>query len=281
MNYYDVLGVSKNADLNMIKTAYRNLAKKYHPDLNQNSEESTKKFQEISEAYNILSDPTSKKKYDSSHLYTSKTSSYKSDSEYYKKYSNYTDTNKNEKNIISKVKISLTLKEAYSGKYASSSFKIKHNIINQKRCSHCHGTGVVGHYFFNSKKCPYCKGLGIILSNSIKSEKVNFNVNIPPGVTNGTQLYINYNNSYIELNIIIKKHISFQLVGNDIYMTKKISANKIKTGTVAQITNIDGSKIKLHIPPNTLFGQTFRIKERGFNANNQRGNLFIKIIERK
>ncbi|MBQ6695552.1 MAG: molecular chaperone DnaJ [Lachnospiraceae bacterium] len=63
-DYYEVLGVDKSADEAAIKKAYRNLAKKYHPDSNPGDAEAEKKFKEASEAYAVLSDPEKKRQYD-------------------------------------------------------------------------------------------------------------------------------------------------------------------------------------------------------------------------
>ena len=63
-DYYEVLGVNKNADEAELKKAYRALAKKYHPDMNPGDAEAEKKFKEASEAYAILSDPEKKRQYD-------------------------------------------------------------------------------------------------------------------------------------------------------------------------------------------------------------------------
>ena len=63
-DYYELLGLAKGADPSAIKKAYRKLAKKYHPDTNPGDKEAEKKFKEITEAYNILSDPEKKKLYD-------------------------------------------------------------------------------------------------------------------------------------------------------------------------------------------------------------------------
>ncbi len=64
IDYYKILGVDKSASEKDIKTAYRKLARKFHPDLNPNDPESNKKFQQINEANEVLSDPENRKKYD-------------------------------------------------------------------------------------------------------------------------------------------------------------------------------------------------------------------------
>src|SRR5688572_26149017 len=64
VDYYQALGVDKNASEEDIKKAYRKLARKYHPDLNPNDKEAHKKFQQINEANEVLSDAEKRKKYD-------------------------------------------------------------------------------------------------------------------------------------------------------------------------------------------------------------------------
>ena len=64
VDYYKTLGVAKNASAEDIKKAYRKLARKLHPDVNPNDKEAHKKFQQINEAHEVLSDPEKRKKYD-------------------------------------------------------------------------------------------------------------------------------------------------------------------------------------------------------------------------
>ncbi len=64
VDYYQILGVQKSATEKDIKAAYRKLARKYHPDVNPNDKEAEKKFQELNEANEVLSDPEKRKKYD-------------------------------------------------------------------------------------------------------------------------------------------------------------------------------------------------------------------------
>jgi curved DNA-binding protein CbpA len=67
--YYDILGIKKTATLAEIKQSFRRLALRYHPDKNKNSEESKKKFMQIVEAYEVLSDEISRKTYDNNSYY--------------------------------------------------------------------------------------------------------------------------------------------------------------------------------------------------------------------
>src|SRR6266481_4760271 len=64
VDYYQTLGVPKNASEKDIKNAYRKLARKHHPDLNPNDAEANKQFQQLNEANEVLSDPEKRKKYD-------------------------------------------------------------------------------------------------------------------------------------------------------------------------------------------------------------------------
>ena len=69
-NYYDILGVNNNASLEEIRSSFRYLALKYHPDRNKNSEEAKQKFMQIVESYEILSDVQARRQYDMNTFHT-------------------------------------------------------------------------------------------------------------------------------------------------------------------------------------------------------------------
>ena len=174
-NYYDILNVTKNADENEIKKSYKKLAMKWHPDKNtENKNESEKKFKEISEAYQVLSDPQKREIYDN---YGEE--GLKNNNDMRQNHFNSPDDifqmffgnmrspfenhffQKNRKVDTKVVNIPITLKELYNGSKKKITLKIK-NI-----CNKCNGNGGL-----NFKVCHDCNGIGIININKMIGKSV-------------------------------------------------------------------------------------------------------------
>ena len=85
-NYYEILGVSKNATADEIKKAYRTLAFKYHPDRNQGNAEAEEKFKQISAAYDVLGDEAKRRQYDMGYSTDSYSSAGQSQQQYHRQY---------------------------------------------------------------------------------------------------------------------------------------------------------------------------------------------------
>ncbi|NPA54308.1 MAG: DnaJ domain-containing protein, partial [Aquificae bacterium] len=143
MDYYKILGVAKNATPEEIKKAFREKAKKYHPDINKSSEEF---FKKITVAYETLIDPEKRKKYDLS-LKKQKLS-YFTD----KLYETFGFTSKPIKGKDIHLKISLSLEEGFFGKEKEIFYERK------EHCPKCEGTGLSSNSIL--KECFKCKGKG-------------------------------------------------------------------------------------------------------------------------
>jgi molecular chaperone DnaJ len=144
-NYYEILGVSKDADQSTIKKAYRKLAMKWHPDRwgDKSDEEKTNAenhFKEVAEAYSILSDPDKRAEYDNPSIFgKNKHNGFGGGFHFY------------EPGKTAYVKIHLTIDDIYSGKDVEYTKKC--------RCSKCSGTGGEGS---ETKTCDKCGGSGIM-----------------------------------------------------------------------------------------------------------------------
>ena len=192
-DYYDVLGVGKNAASDQIKTAYRKLAVKYHPDKNKGDKASEDKFKEASEAYHVLSNPERKQSYDNfGHAafengggrqggfgnfdFSSSFSDIFEDffSDFEEPSNRRGRRNSNLRGSDLRYDLSITLEEAYTGKKQDIKFsssekcntckgsgsKPGHNVIS---CSMCGGNGRVRSnqgFFTVQQTCPQCSGNG-------------------------------------------------------------------------------------------------------------------------
>lgn len=172
-NYYDILGVSKNASDEEIKSAYRKLALKWHPDRHVNNspdkkEEAEQKFKDIAEAYGVLSDPEKKKNYDMFGTADGSPgmewggfpggfpSGFGGFDDVFNLFSGRRRSNANAHNVPEpgasiNYSFGVSLEEIYNG----GSKEIEYEIDG--RCGHCNGTGGTG-----LETCPYCHGTGMI-----------------------------------------------------------------------------------------------------------------------
>ncbi len=154
-DYYKVLGVEKTASDNEIKESYRVLAKRWHPDKNKdNVEEATKKFAEISEAYNILKDPTKRKTYDNFGFAGVDGAGEEGGfgGMGFDPFSMFKDFFQKENNIPEvQVSVRVTLEELYTG------IKKKVNCERYTLCKECKSKGSIG----DNIDCKPCNGKGI------------------------------------------------------------------------------------------------------------------------
>ena len=193
--YYDILGINKNASEEEIKKSYKKLAVKWHPDKNpDNKEESEKKFKEISEAYQVLSDPSKREIYDNYGEDGLKNdgnmggggSPFNSPDDIFKMFfgggrspfgEDVFQNNRQSRKVEPKtVNIPVTLKEFYCGSKKKISLKIK-NL-----CKKCNGYGGL-----NIKSCHDCDGKGIKIINKMIGPGMIQRIQMQCNTCNGNQ----------------------------------------------------------------------------------------------
>lgn len=149
MDYYAILGLNKNATQDEIKSAYRNLAKKYHPDTNNGDPESEKKFKEISEAYEVLSNPASRSNYDNPQAH----SPFSGFGDFFANdifEQIFQQQRKPTQNPDANVVLQLSIEEHYRGCVKT----VIYDVIDV--CDSCNGAGGE-----NPKECGRCRGTGV------------------------------------------------------------------------------------------------------------------------
>ena len=294
--YYDILGVSADCTQAQLKSAYRRLARKYHPDLNKDSDAMIH-FKEVSNAYETLSDEKRRAQYDIIHgIFKTKftadfnefeqgTKTYASPfketgnkfrykKDFKEKFSGiFNDFKKSEETKNTKPQsrcgedinadITLNLAEVVTG------CKKVVNIVNTKSCPKCHGRK-----FINGALCKTCDGKGEI------SEYKKITVTIPKGVKNHAKLRIKGEGNRGEfggadgdlyLHINIKEDSKVKIEGENLIYHVPISPFEAVLGAEILIPTFDGN-VLLKVPPKTNSGQKFRLSGLGLN---KKGDMIV------
>lgn len=256
-NYYKILGLTKNTKSTQeeIKSAYREQAKKYHPDVNVNNKNAEERFKDINEAYRTLSDPMQKKKYDRSwYNYIGKKLQKANSNDKEIKVNdivnmffggNLTKKVAEEKQPIKgeniEVQIDISVKEAFEGTHKKISFNHEKNKIIE--------------------------------------------IDIKPGIKNGEKIRLegkgkSGKNGGKDGDILAKINIInsgiYKLINDDIYINLYVTPWDAALGTKLSVDGIDG-ELSILIPKGTQTGDKITIPNKGYyTENKKRGNLVIE-----
>lgn len=259
-NYYKILDLeTSHVSIDEIKVAYRQAAKKYHPDLNVGDKLAEEKIKDINEAYRTLSVPASKRKYDriwNSHFGKNQ-----------KAFSG-----KGEKGTIINMFLGDIEKEGKSGQATSKRFSVKgENIETEINIS-------IQEAFYGLEKA--------IALKTPEGKIKNLVVTIPQGIRNGEKIRLigqgksgenGGKNGDLLIKINIEDNKPFKLKGYDLYTDLLLTPWEAALGTRASVTSID-DETKIYIPQGIQSGERIKIPGKGYkDGNGTRGDLIAEI----
>ena len=253
-NYYKILDLDTSyVSIEEIKQAYRQAAKKYHPDLNIGDNLAEEKIKDINEAYKVLSVPSSKRKYD--RVWNSQ---------------------------FAKGKKALTEKGAILNMFLGNVGNNKENIRKEQQIK---GENIETAIDISLYEAFYGADKKISLKNSDGKMK-SYTIKIPEGIEDGGKIRLigqgkqginggKNGDLFIKLNI--KNDNKFNLKGKDIYTYLYLTPSEAALGTRANIKTID-DETKVYIPKGIQSGEKIRIPNKGYKVNNNiRGDLIAEI----
>ena len=271
IDYYKVLGISKSADESAIKSAYRKLARKYHPDLNPNSKEAEKKFKEVNEANEVLSDPEKRKKYD----------------KHGKDWQHADEIEKMQQNRSQSQQRSGQSfgQGSYSGDYSGDYSDFFGSMFGGESGSRSKQSKFRGQDIQAS--------LQLKLTDVYKTQKQTITVNgknirltFPAGIEDGQVIKIAGHggvgvnggpNGDLYITFSIENNTSFKREGINLYKTIDIDLYKAVLGGDILIDTFDG-QVKLKISEDTPTNAKVKLKGKGFpiyKKDNEYGDLYV------
>jgi len=269
IDYYKVLGIEKNASESDIKSAYRKLARKFHPDLNPNDKEANKKFQQINEANEVLSDPEKRKKYDT----------YGGDWKHAEEFE--------------KAQQSQSRQESNSGSYSfsGSDFGSGFSDFFSSMFGQSEAKSSGRHAKYRGE--DYNAELHLTLEEAYTTHKQTLTVNgkniritIPAGVENGQVIKLKGHggsginegpNGDLYITFVIADHAIYKRRADDLYISIDIDLYTAILGGEVMLDTLSG-KIKLKVNPETQSGTKIRLKGKGFPVyknEGQFGDLYV------
>lgn len=265
-DYYRILELQTNrVTMNEIKNAYRELAKKYHPDVNMESKSAEDRFKDINEAYRVLSDSASKKKYD-------------------KMWNNYIG-NKKRKEFEESRRSSDSVFSDFFNMFFGNIKEDKDETKTKNKKPPIKGENIETEIKVSIEEAYYGLSKKISL-RTVNGQMKTFSVKVPAGIRNNEKIRLigqgkegqnGGKNGDLFIKINIEDNSKFKLEGCDLHTNLFLTPWEAALGTKTQIDSIDES-VALYIPPGIQSGETVRIAQKGYkDGKGTRGNLVAEV----
>ncbi len=299
-DYYEALGVPRNASEEEIKRAYRKLARKYHPDVNPGDKDAEERFKQINEAYEVLSDAEKRKKYDALGADWKAGADFTPPGEAgtfrmefgdlgdvfggsrFGGFSDFFQTlfggsprrgatfSFSQRGPDVESEIALSLEEAHRGGSRAIS------VPTEEACQTCGGSGVK-----DKRSCPACRGSGF------QTRFEHFTVNIPKGVREGSVIRVPRRGGSgmgggergdLYLRVHLLPHPTFRIRNeSDLEVDLPIAPWEAVLGAKVTVPTLDGP-VEMRIPPQSQGGQRLRLRGKGLSrAEGGQGDQYVRL----
>ncbi|MCL4131189.1 UNVERIFIED_CONTAM: hypothetical protein GTU68_041096 [Idotea baltica] len=301
-DYYDVLGVERGSDDKQLKSAYRKLAMKYHPDQNQGDSEAEAKFKEVGEAYAVLSDADKRAAYDRFGHQAFENGGGGGGNPFGDLFSQVFGGGFGggrrrggpQRGSDLRYDLEITLEESFAGK--DETLTVPQAVACEpcdasgaakgttpETCENCGGAGRVRAqqgFFTMERTCSRCKGRGKTIKDPCKScggagqvrEDKELSVKIPAGVESGMRIRLTGEGEAGEgggpkgdlyIFVDVVEHDLFERDGQNLYCRAPVPMAKAALGGEIEIPTIDGGRARVSIPEGAQTGRKLRLRGKG------------------
>ena len=284
-DYYETLGVSKTATEDEIKSAFRKLARKFHPDVAKDKKAAEEKFKQINEAYEVLSDPDKRKKYDQLGANWNQPGGFQPPPDWGAGqpgggFRQYGGDGGGVQFEFGGTGFSDFFEAFFGGGRGRSAF----GGFGGREATAERGADVEADILVTLEEALHGSKRTVSLRRPGSNKVETYQVKIPRGVHEGQRIRLagqgeagarGGKSGDLFLRVRLAKHPEFTIEGSDLIHEVKIAPWQAAIGTELKVPTLEGS-VRLKVPAGTQGGQRFRLRERGLpSATGNRGDLYV------